>query len=140
MLLNVDSSLLMAAGASFMVGLLGYIIARLWIKPIMGYHATKRQLGRELSGFLEQIEPAGQANRSEPEPQAQRLLKQARRHAMSLDSRFKADIPAWYRLLLVSRSQSPEKVLAMLAPLSKYKNVEQITTRIADVRKTMGLK
>jgi hypothetical protein len=56
----MDSSLLIAAGASFIAGLLGYIIARLWIKPIARYHITKRKLDQELTQYLAQMnETAG---------------------------------------------------------------------------------
>ena len=138
MLLNWDSSLLIAVGASFMVGLLGYIIARMWIKPIVGYQLTRRKLARELTRFLEQIESVEQAGASGPGPQARSYLKEARRHAMNLDARYNADLPAWYRLLLASRNQSPERVLALLAPLSRSKNDQQIAARVNEVRKTMG--
>ena len=139
MLLNWDSSLLIAAAASFMVGLLGYIIARLWIKPIVGYQMTKRKLNRELTRYLDQLavnEQTGHSNRSS---KAQALLKQARRQAMNLETRFAADIPAWYRLMLVSRGQSPQKALALLAPVSKLKDSQQIAARVDEARKTVGL-
>ena len=139
MLLNWDTSLLIAAAASFLAGLLGYIIVRLWIKPIVGYQLTKRKLGRELTRYLEQIEPLDRTDQPDRIATAQAILKQARRHAMNLEARYDADIPAWFRLLLASRRQSPGRTLALLAPLSKLKDDDQITARVADVRKTMGL-
>jgi len=139
MLFNWDSSLLIAAAASFMAGLLGYIIARLWIKPIVGYQLTKRKLGRELTRFIEQIAAGGQSGRSGPAGHAQAFLKQARRLAMDLEARYTADIPAWYRLLLVSRGLSPEKALVLLGPLSKLKDGQQISARVDEIRKTVGL-
>ena len=51
----MDSSLLIAAGASFIAGLLGYIIARLWIRPIVRYHITKRKLDHVLTRYLAQM-------------------------------------------------------------------------------------
>ena len=139
MFLNWDSSLLIAAAASFMAGLLGYIIARLWIKPIVGYQLAKRKLGRELTCYLEQIEPHERTDPSAPSSDAHVFLKQARRYAMNLEARYNADIPAWYRLMLTSRRESPEKALALLAPISKLKDAQQIAARVTDVRKTMGL-
>ena len=136
MLLNWDSSLLIAAGASFMVGLLGYIIVRLWFKPIVGYRLTRRRLGHELTRYLEQMESS---NHTRPGSKARTMLKQARRHAMNLEARYQADIPAWYRLLLVSRGHSPDKALALLGPLSKWKDGRQIAARVEEVRKTVGL-
>ena len=52
---QVDSTLLIAAGASFLAGLLGYVMARLWIKPIVRYTITKRKLDRELTRYLAQM-------------------------------------------------------------------------------------
>lgn len=43
----MDASLLVAAGASFAAGALGYIIARTWIKPIVRYSMTKRRIDHE---------------------------------------------------------------------------------------------
>ncbi len=51
----MDLSLLIAAGASFVVGLLGYIIVRFWIKPIVRYTSTKRKLNHELTRYLERL-------------------------------------------------------------------------------------
>ena len=138
MLLNLDSSLLMATGASFLVGLLGYIIARMWIKPIVSYQLTKRKLGRELNRFLERIEADEQSSQSDRDPRARNLLKQARKYAMILETCYTNELPAWYRLFLASRQRSPEKVLAELAPLSKIKDNRQIAARVDNVRKTMG--
>ena len=139
MLLNWDSSLLIAVAASFMVGLLGYIIARLWIKPIVGYQVTKRKLGRELTRYLDQLATNEQSSPPHRSSKAQAFLKQARRQAMDLQARYTADIPAWYRLVLVSRGQSPEKALALLGPVSKLKDGQQIAARVDEARQSVGL-
>ncbi len=138
MLLPLDSSLLMAVAGSFMVGLLGYIVARLWITPIVGYNLTKRKLDRELTRFLQQVAPGDRSGRSGSDPKAQRLLKQARRHAVNLETRYHNDLPAWYRLYVASRNQSPEQVLALLAPLSKWKDGQQVAARVNQVRNSLG--
>ena len=139
MLLNWDASLLIAAAASFMVGLLGYMIARLWIKPIVGYQMTKRKLNRELTRYLDHLAANEQTSHPHRSSKAQAFLKQARRQAMDLETRFTADIPAWYRLMLLSRGQSPEKALALLGPISKLKDGQQIAARVDEARKTVGL-
>jgi hypothetical protein len=99
----MDSSLLIAAGASFIAGLLGYIIARLWIRPIVRYHITKRKLDHVLTRYLAQMNESTGPD----EPVAQNCdaatLRTARQHAVDLVSCFSAEIPYWYRLLLDSR-------------------------------------
>jgi hypothetical protein len=136
----MDSSLLMAAGASFVVGLLGYIIARLWIKPIVGYTSTKRRLDQALTHCLALMdESAG------PEKQGARqcrhgALRTARKHAIALVASYGADIPYWYRLLLDSRKESPAEASGLLTNLSKIRDQEQVKNRIDAVRKIMGLK
>ena len=78
MLLNLDTSLLIALAASFMVGLLGYIIVRLWIKPIVGYNLTKAKFGRELTRYRDQVESGEPAGSSVRGSRARSHLKQAR--------------------------------------------------------------
>jgi hypothetical protein len=135
MLAALDSSLLIAAAASFVAGLVGYIIVRMWIKPIVGYMLVKRKFDRELRSYSMQFDPDGEQNNSS----ARSFLKKARAHAMNLDTRYNSDIPAWYRLLLVSRGESPVAALQALGPLSKIKDGKQIEVRISRARKALRL-
>ena len=135
----MDSPLLIAAGASFIAGLLGYIIARLWIKPIVGYNITKRKLDRELTRYLEQMS----ASTGPDDPVTQNgdaaALRAARQHAVNLVSSFNAEIPYWYRLLLESRKESPTEASGLLTNLSKMRNKEQVKHRIERARTIMGM-
>lgn len=135
----MDSSLLIAAGASFVAGLLGYVIARLWIKPILRYHITKRKLDHELTRYLAQMNKAAGPERQARKKQDDASLRTARKHAMDLAACYGADIPYWYRLLLDSRKASPTQVPGLLTNLSKIRDREQIKNRIDRARKAMGL-
>ena len=136
----MDSSLLIAAGASFIAGLLGYIIVRLWIKPIARYHITKRKLDHELTQYLAQANGTmGLDEKQDKQKPADAMLKTARTPAMKLVSYYDADIPYWDRLLLDSRQESPAKASGLLTNLSKIRNREQVKDRIEQARKTMGL-
>jgi hypothetical protein len=131
----MDSTLLIAAGASFIAGLLGYIIAILWIRPIVRYHITKRRLDHELTRFLEQINaPTGS------EKLADKTLGIARTHAMDLFSCYGASIPYWYRLLLDSRNESPAEASGLLTNLSRIGDIELVKKRIDRARKAMRLR
>jgi hypothetical protein len=134
----MDSPLLIAAGASFLAGLLGYVIARLWIKPIVGYHITKRKLDQELTRYLKQINESTGPDKPIKQHRDDATLRTARQHAMKLASCFGADIPYWYRLLLESRKESPTVASGLLTNLSKIHDTEQIKNRIERARKTLG--
>jgi hypothetical protein len=137
----MDSPLLIAAGVSFIAGLLGYIIARMWIKPIVRYHITKRKLDHELTQYLAQInEAVGPDEKREKQKRGDAMLKTARKHAMGLVACYDADIPYWYRLLLDSRQESPTVASGLLTNLSKMRDGEQVKDRIERARKTIGLK
>ncbi len=136
----MDSTLLIAAGASFLAGLLGYIIARLWIKPIVRYTITKRKLDREFTRYLAQMnKTAGPDGKQEKQNRGDATLRSARKHAMGLVSCYGADIPYWYRLLLDSRKESPSDASGLLTHLSKIRDPEQVKGRIARARKILGL-
>ncbi|MBC2741941.1 MAG: hypothetical protein HGJ93_02560 [Desulfosarcina sp.] len=137
----MDSSLLIAAAASFVAGLLGYVIARLWIKPIVRYNITKRKLDHELTRHLAQMDDTGgPEDKQERQKHDDAMLRSARKHAMDLISCYGADIPYWYRLLLDSRKESPTEASGLLTNLSKIRDQEQVKSRIDSARKIMGLK
>lgn len=137
----MDSPLLIAAGASFIAGLLGYIIARLWIKPIVRYNITKRKLDHELIQYLALMNATGEPDKKpEKQKRGDAMLRTARKHSMDLVSCYGADIPYWYRLLLDSRKESPTEASGLLTNLSKVRDREQVSHRINRARKIMGLK
>ena len=135
----MDSSLLIAAGASFIAGLLGYIIARLWIKPIVRYNITKRKLDHELTRYLAQMNESTGSGDPVAQNRDAAILRTARQHAADLVSCFGAEIPYWYRLLLESRKESPTEASGLLTNLSKIRNSEQVKNRIERARTIMGL-
>ena len=135
----MDSPLLIAAGASFIAGLLGYIIARLWIKPIVRYNITKRKLDQELTRYLAQMNQSTGPDEPVAQNRDAMILRTARQHAVDLVSCFGSEIPYWYRLLLESRKESPTEASGLLTNLSKIRNREQVKNRIERARTIMGL-
>ena len=137
----MDTSLLVAAGASFVAGLLGYIIARLWIKPIVHYNISKRKLDHELNRFLDTVDETDRAkDKPEGPNRGKTALKMARTHAMEMVSCYDAHIPYWYRLLLDSRKESPSKASGLLTNLSRIRDTEAVKHRVGSARKAIGLK
>lgn len=140
MLAIIDTSVLLAAAASFIAGLMGYLIVRLWIKPIVGYQIAKRRLDRELTEYLHRLDtsdPSPQGKTQAPADQA--LLRRARRHAMRLIDCYEKEIPYWYRLLLDSRREAPPKVAGLLDNLMKIKDLQQRRRRIQHAREVLRL-
>jgi hypothetical protein len=139
----MDTSLMVAAGASFVAGLLGYIIARLWIKPIVRYTVTRRKLDRALACCLATFNDGAARPGGKQEPpngDDAKTLRMARKHAMDLVSSYGGDIPYWYRLLLDSRKESPADASMLLGNLSKIRDPETVRIRIDRARRAMGLK
>jgi hypothetical protein len=139
-LVDIDSSLLIAAGASFVAGLLGYTIVRMWVRPVLRYTMGKRRLERELTRYQAHINSADRHSKSvRPKPDAA-ALKAARKQAMQLVTCYNKEIPYWYRLLLDSRQESPAEASGLLTNLSKIRGREAIDARMAKVRQSMRLR
>lgn len=135
-----DSSLLIAAGASFVAGVMGYIIARFWVKPIAKYKLTRRRLDANLTRYLNQSAGSSDALQSNNKPASdQTCLRSARKQAMDLVSIYTAEIPYWYRLLLDSRQAAPTNVSGLLANVHKIQDPQQRRSRIEAVKKELKL-
>ena len=135
----MDSSLLIAAGASFVIGLLGYIVVRFWIKPIVRYTSTKRKLNHELTRYLANMSETAGSEKKKAQNRGKPALRNARKYTMNLVSYYGEEIPYCNRLLLDSRGESPTEALGLLTNLSKIRDQEQIKNRIDRARKKMGL-
>ena len=136
----MDSSLLIAAGASFAIGLLGYIIVKFWIQPIVRYTRVKRKLNHELTRYLAQKNETVASKKKKAKNQGDPALKNTRKHAMNLASCYDKDIPYWYRLKLDSRGEAPVEALGLLTSLSKIRDIAQRKDCIDRAREKIGLK
>lgn len=134
-----DSSLLIAATASFVAGVLGYIIARLWIRPIVRYNIAKRRLGQALNRYQSESEDASSSGEKDRRNNTE-SLRRARKHAMDLTACYSHDIPYWYRLLLDSRGESPSEASGQLTNLSKIRERGLMIGRLDKVRRSLHLK
>jgi hypothetical protein len=135
----MDSALLIAAGASFIAGLIGYIITRLWIRPIVGYRITRRKFDHELSRYMERMQASGGPATPAHQQHGETALRMARKHAMDLIASYGTEIPYWYRLWLDSRNESPAEASGLLTNLSKLQDRKLVKSRIVQARKKLGL-
>jgi len=135
-----DSSLLIAAGASFVAGVIGYIIARFWVKPIVRYTITKRKIRRDLSNYLALIEMKESTNGNHSTAMSgDVMLKKSRKNTIELASCYTEEIPYWYRLLLDSRGVSPVEASGLLTNLSKIRDKQQVKERIVQAIEKLGI-
>ena len=108
---------------SFIAGVCGYIIARFWIMPIGRYRRTKQQLLRHLESYGMAL-PAEDNARLKPGTDNSHLL-QIRQLGLKLVEVHNFELPYWYRLVLVTRKESPQEAFDPIQRLENMPNVRQ---------------
>ncbi|RJQ75022.1 MAG: hypothetical protein C4519_16175 [Desulfobacteraceae bacterium] len=103
---------------SFIAGMCGYIIVRFWILPIVRYRRVKWQLLAGLQAFSESL-PADGAVKLKAAP-AKMQLRELRRKGSQLISLHDGCLPYWYRLMLLTRKESPAKAAV---PILRLENM-----------------
>ncbi|MFW6242445.1 MAG: hypothetical protein ACOC98_17830, partial [Thermodesulfobacteriota bacterium] len=93
----MDSPYLLAAGASFLAGMFGYVIVRFWAMPIARYRRAKAMTQDALDALL-----AADGKREMAEAK-----KACRVAADRLSELYSVDLPPWYRMVLDQRGESP---------------------------------
>ena len=134
-----DPALLTAVAASFVAGLIGYIIVRMWIRPIARYQLIRRRLDRDLTRYATHSSDAVGSLEKMPDHTVA-TLRSARQNARDLGVCYHQQIPYWYRLLLESRNTVPADIEGLLTNLHKIGDRRQVQQRIARVRRMAGLR
>ena len=125
-----------AALWSFIAGVFGYIIARFWIMPIGRYRRTKQQLRRELESYRRSL-PAEDNARLKPGKDNPHLL-QIRQLGSRLIDVHDFDLPYWYRLVLVTRKESPQGAFDPIQRLEHMPSVRQARQCIERIDQHLG--
>lgn len=129
-LLNaVDMTLVLALGASFFMGLFGYIILRYWIVPISKYRRLKNHIRETLA--------AVDANGSKPPDNA--IAATVRKHSVELIDILSLEIPHWYKLVLKNREESPEAAAAALQKMANTRHPDHLRKQAETVSRSLGL-
>lgn len=113
----------------FIAGLVGFVIVKLWMGPILDYRKEKKKLNRDLDALLD-------SNLN----QADELLQRMKKYAVKLPEMHNLYLPPWYRIQLAARGESPVDAAPHLSTLSNTKDMDHISKRIAQIKETLKLK
>ncbi len=129
------NSMLVAAAISFLAGMLGYIIARFWVRPIGQYKRQKNSLKSELDHFEFLL------NRHDlqtwKQTSATDRLKLARKATNQMVEVYTSELPYWYKLVLGRRGETPLKATAPILALANIRHPEHARIRLQQVRKAL---
>jgi len=125
-----------AALLSFIAGVCGYIIARFWIVPIGRYRRTKKQLRRVLENYGRNL-PTEDNTRLKPGTDNPHLLK-IRQLGLRLVEVHNFELPYWYRLVLVTRKESPQAAFDSIQRLENMPSVRQAGQCITRIDQHLG--
>ncbi len=112
---------------SFLMGFFGFIIIKWWILPIRGYKKIKKNIVSDIKNHLAAINnerrDRAMKERVKDETAALRL-----RSGELLDSYYDS-LPAWYKVFLKSKGESPVDASKHLEALSNTLNFEHAQNR-----------
>jgi hypothetical protein len=125
----MDSPYLIAAGASFLAGMFGYIILRFWAMPIGRYRRTKAQAEDALTAVLAADGKTEMAD----------AKKACRVAADRLSELYTVDLPPWYRMVLDQRGETPVQAAKELMTLSNTRDPDHQIVLTEAIRKSLAL-
>ncbi|MDX2453382.1 hypothetical protein [Desulfosarcina sp.] len=114
-----------AAILSFFIGSFGYVIARMWVQPLLRYRLLKSRV-RALMAAMENL-PGDTDTQALPG-------QEIRKTAAKLTDCYNKTLPQWYQLMLSNRNESPDTAVADLMALANVKDRQHATKRIANIR------
>ncbi len=112
------NQLYLAAAASFIAGMCGYIIVRYWLIPIRRYRKVKSKLVAEIDQLDRLLREQGDGGAAAGPGSGLRAK------AVKLLDLHRYELPYWYRLVLVRRRESPENAFAAIMKLEKCSGPE----------------
>ena len=127
--------MLFAAAISFIIGMLGYIIARFWVRPIGHYNRQKSSLKSELEHFETLLNRYDQ--QTWKKSSAKNRLQSARKAASRMVDVYTSELPYWYKLVLGRRGESPLNATAPILALANIRHPEHARIRLQQVRKAL---
>ena len=119
-----------AAILSFFIGSFGYVIARMWVQPLLRYRLLKSRV-RTLMNTAESLSAKSGATALPG--------KEIRKTAAKLADCYNKALPQWYQLMLSNRNESPDTAVADLMALANVKDQQHAPKRIANVRRALRI-
>ncbi len=120
-----------AAILSFFIGSFGYVIARMWVQPLLKYRSIKARI-RFLIDETERWQDSDATTANFPG-------QQIRAAAAELSDCHNKTLPQWYQLMLANRNESPDAAVADLMALANIKERQHTPKRIANIRATLRI-
>ena len=127
-----------AAFASFVVGLFGYIVVRFWVLPIGRYIRLKSRFASDLRALLDMMQteqPWNTENSQIPERQIS-----LRRGSSNLVSIYQNELPYWYRLYLESKKEQPLEAAESSMRFSNTRKLENAFRQADEIKGFLRLK
>lgn len=126
-----------AAALSFILGVMGYIIIRFWLLPILRYRKTKGRIALDLKSYLNTV-PDGVKHENLQDGMRERM-KANRVASAELSSAYTNDLPSWFKILLKSRGESPIDASQHLMVLSNTRNPEHAKKRVEKIKECLRI-
>jgi len=126
------NSLIITIFISFFAGAMSYMIAKFWLLPIFRYHQIRQLIDAELVFYKAADDTAVSQWLSEKK-------ETLRRQSVSLSGVY-YDLPHWYKLVLMQRSEFPDKAADDLMKLSNTSNSEHARNRVEHIREFLAPK
>ena len=119
-----------AAILSFFIGSFCYVIARMWVQPLLRYRLLKSRV----STLMNTAESLSEESGTTALP-----AKEIRKTAAKLADCYNKTLPQWYQLMLSNRNESPDTAVADLMALANVKDRQHAPKRIANVRRALRI-
>jgi hypothetical protein len=127
-----------AAFASFVVGLFGYIVVRFWIFPIGRYIRLKSRFASDLRTLMDMLQAEQSGNTGNPQIKDRQIS--LRRNSSDLASIYQKDLPYWYRLYLESKQEQPLEAADSSMRLSNTRNLDHAFRQADEIKGFLRLK
>jgi hypothetical protein len=118
------------AALSFLVGMFGYLLYRLWFVPVRRYGVLKREVGAALARYT--------AGKTLPNP-AKGQGKNLRTLGMRLADCYNNEMPPWFRIRLAGRGVDPVEASRQLLAITGSIKPEHARQRIERARAALKM-
>ncbi|GEM_PF-872176 len=124
----------LGALVGFTLGFVGYIAVKIWVMPIRRYCRLKADVKADIESYNRSISENTWNN------QNKKRFKNTRKKLSDLKDCYDHDIPAWYRMALKHRKESPQEAAKYLMDLSNIREGLHALKRLEKAEAALLLK